>query len=109
MSKQLEDLDDAASQSELATKELQSLYGKLQQLENFRANMYNRMLEWREIYTDFGDTVCGQCSGSGIKSYQSTSTWRGGIGGSTITPDVCDSCWGSGCENRKWTDLRKLK
>lgn len=45
------------------------------------------------------DAACPQCSGSGIKLYGSTATWRGGIGGAAMTNDVCDKCWGSGTTN----------
>jgi DnaJ-class molecular chaperone len=40
--------------------------------------------------------ACEMCSGSGIQTYGNTSTWRHGIGGQAMTPDVCDRCWGSG-------------
>jgi hypothetical protein len=57
----------------------------------------------REINVD-----CERCVGRGIRSYGSTSTWAGGIGGCEITTDVCDSCWGTGRNDRTGTDLRKL-
>jgi hypothetical protein len=52
---------------------------------------------------------CDSCQGTGVRSYSSTSTWRGGIGGQAFTNGPCDSCWGSGCKYRPWTDLRKLE
>lgn len=55
------------------------------------------------------EEACKKCGGSGKVMYGSTSTWRGGIGGSAMTSGVCDSCWGSGCLLRKGTDLRQLE
>jgi hypothetical protein len=52
---------------------------------------------------------CPKCDGFGVRAYASTATWRGGMGGSAITDDVCDSCWGSGDAKRPWTDLRKIQ
>lgn len=51
---------------------------------------------------------CKVCDGWGCRNYSNTSTWRKGVGGASITRDVCDSCWGSGEEGRPWLDLRKL-
>ena len=67
-----------------------------------------QLLRWRQIDPEL-DKVCRDCGGSGVKTYSSTATWRGGVGGQALTSDVCDRCWGSGCENRPWTDLRRLK
>jgi hypothetical protein len=39
---------------------------------------------------------CAGCAGSGRRTYGSTATWRGGIGGQAITVDTCNRCWGSG-------------
>ena len=52
---------------------------------------------------------CTRCNGFGVIAYGSTSTWRGGIGGSAITNDVCNSCWGSGNKHRPWLNLKTLK
>jgi hypothetical protein len=54
------------------------------------------------------EKACKRCCGMGTKAYSSTSTWRGGMGGSSITTDVCDLCWGSGCAYRIGADLRAL-
>lgn len=62
------------------------------------------MLEQRGI-----ETACPVCQGVGSRRYPSTSTWRGGMGGASITSDVCDKCWGSGDVARPWTDLRRLR
>jgi hypothetical protein len=52
---------------------------------------------------------CKACRGLGVLSYGSTATWRGGMGGSMMTRDVCDRCWGSGDQDEPWTDLRRLR
>ena len=53
-------------------------------------------------------TPCTECHGSGRLLYGSTATWRGGIGGCSMTQDVCNVCWGTGCSERKGVDLRAL-
>jgi hypothetical protein len=63
-------------------------------------------LDWRDIPED---QACKRCGGRGSIAYGNTATWRFVIGGSMITNDVCNLCWGSGNERRPWTDLRKLK
>lgn len=68
---------------------------------SFDAQQYMMQLRGVEV-------PCVACRGSGVRWYASTATWRGGIGGSAMTQDVCDRCWGSGDANRAWTDLRKL-
>lgn len=55
------------------------------------------------------ETPCSRCRGLGCVWYASTATWRGGLGGASMTQGVCDHCWGSGDEHRHWTDLRKLR
>lgn len=70
---------------------------------------YSHMLEWRGIDESMGDEPCKECGGSGVKVYSTTSTWRCGIGGATLTSDVCDRCWGSGKVNAPWTNLRRIK
>jgi len=54
------------------------------------------------------ENPCPRCQGTGVRVYSNTATWLGGIGGATLTSDVCDSCWGSGDMRRKGVDLRKL-
>lgn len=52
---------------------------------------------------------CPKCYGLGTYAYGSTSTWHGGVGGSTITIGVCDNCWGSGDAHKKWPSHRLLE
>lgn len=52
---------------------------------------------------------CELCAGTGVRIYSSTATWRGGVGGSACTRDVCDKCWGSGDKHMAWLDLRTLE
>ncbi len=59
---------------------------------------------------------CSTCQGTGQRAYGSTSGARGGPGGQVITGDVCDHCWGSGCEDLPgmemryvWLELRALR
>lgn len=54
------------------------------------------------------DEPCPECGGSGEKVYASTSTFMGGIGGSAMTTDWCDKCWGTGLKHRKDPDLREM-
>lgn len=69
-----------------------------------REQFLRDMHEYRGV-----NVPCKRCGGSGVRTYGSTSTWRGGIGGSAMTSDVCDGCWGSGDAAHKWTNLRKLE
>lgn len=59
---------------------------------------------------------CSTCQGTGQRAYGSTSGARGRPGGQVITGDVCDHCWGSGCEDLPgmemryvWLELRALR
>lgn len=52
------------------------------------------------------DIICQQCMGWGVITYPTTSTWHGGIGGSAMTPGVCNRCWGSGDAGRPWVSHR---
>ena len=61
------------------------------------------MLDTRGI-----ETPCKRCGGWGVRTYGGTSTWRGGVGGQMLTSDVCDGCWGSGDEHRKWPSRRAI-
>ena len=64
---------------------------------------YEWMLEQRGV-----ETPCQKCKGTGIISYPSTATWRGGWGGSSITKDTCDKCWGTGDKDNHGSNLRDL-
>lgn len=63
-----------------------------------------RFLRWRDI-----EDPCVKCQGSGRVWYGSTATWRGGVGGASMTSDVCDECWGSGDKFRHGVNLRQLR
>lgn len=64
-----------------------------------------RFLAWRHVR----GVPCFVCDGSGVRMYSSTATWRGGMGGSAMTVDVCDRCWGSGDAERSFVNLRKMR
>ena len=61
--------------------------------------LWEIMLEWREI--EKAD-ACGECGGSGKKTYANTATYHGGVGGMMLTSDVCNRCWGSGDQTKPW-------
>lgn len=65
--------------------------------------LWQWLCEMRDI-----ETPCKDCGGAGVKAYDSTSTWGGGIGGQMITSGVCDRCWGSGDENKRWPSHRHM-
>lgn len=68
-------------------------------------DLLKRMLAWRGLaYRE----PCKECGGSGVVTYGSTATWRGGIGGSAMTEDVCDKCWGSGDADKPWPSHREF-
>ena len=67
---------------------------------------YVRMLQLRSIELD---DVCKICMGYGTRRYSNTSTWRGGMGGASITTGICDQCWGSGDRVHEWLNLRSLR
>ena len=88
-------------------QERDQLRSDVARLELERERKFDDMLNWRGIEREAGDEPCSKCSGSGVRVYGTTSTWRGGVGGCAITPDVCDQCWGSGVKDRPWTNLRQ--
>lgn len=59
--------------------------------------------------TRYVDAICPRCQGDGQRAYSSTSTWRGGMGGASISYDVCDACWGTGDAQNPGCDLRLLR
>lgn len=69
-----------------------------------RSAFRERALEWRAV-----EDPCDSCGGSGVKTYGSTSTWRGGVGGQMVTTDVCDACWGRGDKVRTGANLREIE
>lgn len=91
-----------------AQAEIARLKERIAVLEEHRENEFDRLLEWRGISRDMGDTPCTRCHGSGRAMYGDSTTWRGGFGGQAITADVCDQCWGSGNAEKPWTNLRKV-
>jgi len=68
------------------------------------SNDYERFLEARGV-----ETPCERCHGLGTRTYGSTATWRGGIGGQMVTTSVCDKCWGSGDAHRPWRSWREIE
>ena len=58
---------------------------------------------------DLVENLCTACGGSGYQVYDSTATWRGGVGGQTMTQDVCCKCWGSGDAERPWPSWRRYE
>ena len=64
---------------------------------------------WESVVACRGvKTPCKDCEGLGTKLYATTGTWRSGIGGSTLTDDVCNKCWGSGDADKHWPSHRLL-
>jgi hypothetical protein len=71
-------------------------------------DIHAMFLEWRGLSDS---RICSGrlgCDGSGVKTYPSTATWRGGAGGMTPTTAVCDRCWGSGDADRPWPSQRRI-
>jgi hypothetical protein len=69
-----------------------------------REEYFQEFLEHRGV-----ETPCESCNGYGTRWYNNTSTWLRGFGGAKITRDVCDTCWGSGDKDKKWTDIRAME
>ena len=93
------------SRLDTASESNDALRARVKALEDAREGEFNRYLEWRGLDPA---TVkpCKDCSGSGVKAYGSTATWRGGAGGQMVTTAVCDKCWGSGDPENKWPSWR---
>lgn len=66
-------------------------------------------LELRAMSFYLRAVACPSCRGIGTRTYGDTSTWHGGVGGQTLTPGVCDKCWGTGRSDHKGVNLRLLK
>ena len=61
------------------------------------------LLDWRGI-----EMPCEECGGTGKKTYGSTATFWGGIGGAAMTTSVCDRCWGSGDKYHPWKSWKLI-
>ena len=96
----LDDFSDMRADRDRLAAENARLEGELVEL---REKGFKYFLEFRGV-----ETPCPGCNGIGVKTYGNTSTWMGGIGGSAMTNGVCDKCWGSGDENKKWMNLRSV-
>lgn len=88
---------------------IERLRAQVADLQAHREEEHTRMLAWRGIDVAMGDVVCGRCGGAGTRTYGSTATWHGGIGGQAMTLGICDHCWGSGVGDKPWLNLRSLK
>ncbi len=73
------------------------------------SDAYNLAAPSSRMYDLEPGDICKECNGSGYKTYGSTATWRGGIGGQAMTNDVCDYCWGSGSNSKPWPSWRKYE
>lgn len=60
-------------------------------------------LDWRYVHDP-----CLICDGSGVRYYTAFATWKGGLSGHGMHPDICDACWGTGDRFRHGVDLRQL-
>lgn len=68
----------------------------------------DQLYDWLAMVRDI-DTPCEGCRGTGVQTYGSTATWRGGVGGQMLTTAVCNRCWGTGDENRRGTSFREIE
>jgi hypothetical protein len=84
---------------------LKDLQSKLAEVEKERDKAKELTMEYFLMCRGV-ETPCSKCVGFGVRAYGSTATWRGGIGGQTVTQGICDHCWGSGDEHRKGANLR---
>ena len=86
--------------------EIRRLEAEVERLHEWRDDFHRHALTWRGLDPDLNN-ICRTCGGSGVKTYGSSSTWRGGYSGQVVTRDVCDRCWGSGDIDRPGANLRK--
>lgn len=68
---------------------------------------WNRWLALKGLNPAMRAPIACVCLGRGRIWYGSTATWRGGMGGASMTEDVCDRCWGSGNRASPGKDLRR--
>lgn len=95
----------AARERDALAAENARLKARVAELEKVRDGIGTDRLLWRGVDGD----PCDRCNGAGVFSYGNTATWRGGAGGNMVTLDVCNACWGSGDQERKGCDLRRLR
>jgi hypothetical protein len=81
---------------------------EIERLRGIRENL-NRYMPTARLDLVDEERCCSECQGSGIKTYATSATWRGGSGGMTLTTDVCNTCWGSGDANRPWPSHREIE
>jgi hypothetical protein len=81
---------------------------EIERLRGIRENL-NRYMPTARLDLVDEERCCTECQGSGIKTYGTSATWRGGSGGMTLTTDVCNKCWGSGDANRPWPSHREIE
>jgi hypothetical protein len=74
-----------------------------QQIRGITELAHDIMIDRRAIDSE---DRCKACHGWGMRTYGSTATWRGGVGGQAMTTDVCDRCWGSGSASKPWPSWR---
>jgi hypothetical protein len=107
-SKQESDYPDAPEHGQRLLDRIQPLLEK----ENLDAADTEILLDYSKtllaVSRQKAGLACPKCKGFAEIMYASTSTWRGGGGGSAITTGVCDQCWGTGQTDKSGPDLRKL-
>jgi hypothetical protein len=81
---------------------------EIERLRGIRENL-NRYMPTARLDLVDDERCCSECRGSGIKTYGTSATWRGGSGGMTITTDVCNTCWGNGDAHRPWPSHREIE
>ena len=63
-------------------------------------DLYEMVLYQRGIMTM--EDVCPRCKGLGVHLYRTERTWRGDLGKTVPTRDICEVCWGSGNNKVSW-------
>ena len=68
------------------------------------AEFWHRFWDLRGI----GEYPCRACNGTGRRTYSSTATYFGGIGGQALTDAECNRCWGTGDDAMHGANLKEL-